>query len=254
MGETLDPLPAGPTACWDRGSTMRVRLYGGALTSAADANVLNGANAAAVMTPSGAWEVIQFAQAELVEERTYRLSRLLRGQGGSEHAIAAPLPVGAPFVLLDEHLIEIARGIGALDRASDLRIVATGRSHDDPSAMAMTLVPQSVALMPLAPVHLRAVRNDAGDISITWIRRTRKDGDAWGIEVPLGEDVEAYDVEILSGSTVKRTLSVSASAATYVSADEIADFGVAQTNLTIRVFQLSSTVGRGFPAQSTFAL
>ncbi|ACI93699.1 gene transfer agent [Afipia carboxidovorans OM5] len=254
MGETLDPLPAGPTACWDRGGTMRVRLYGDALTSAADANVLNGANAAAVMTPSGAWEVIQFAHAELVEERTYRLSRLLRGQGGSEHAIAAPLPVGAPFVLLDEHLIEIARGIGALDRASDLRIVATGRSHDDPSAMAMTLVPQSVALMPLAPVHLRAVRNDAGDISITWIRRTRKDGDAWGIEVPLGEDVEAYDVEILSDSTVKRTLSVSASAATYVSADEIVDFGVAQTNLTIRVFQLSSTVGRGFPAQSTFAL
>jgi hypothetical protein len=189
-----------------------------------------------------------------VDEKTYRLSCLLRGQAGSEYAIASPLPAGAPFVLLDEHLIEIARGIGALDRATDLRIVATGRSHDDPSALAMTLVPQATALMPLSPVHLHAAREDSGDIAISWIRRTRKDGDAWGVEVPLGEDAEAYEIDIMSGSTVKRTLSMNAPAATYSAADEAADFGAPQTSLTIRVFQLSSTVGRGHPAQSTFAL
>jgi hypothetical protein len=98
------------------------------------------------------------------------------------------------------------------------------------------------------------VRNDDGDIAISWIRRTRKDGDAWGVEVPLGEDAEAYEIDIMSGSTVKRTLSVNAPAATYSAADEAADFGAPQTSLTIRVFQLSSTVGRGHPAQSTFAL
>jgi hypothetical protein len=254
MGETLDALPTGPTACWDRGSEMRVRLYGSALASLADANVLNGANAAAVMNADGVWEVIQFAQADLVDDKTYRLSRLLRGQAGSEYAIASPLPAGAPFVLLDEHLIEIARGIGALDRLSDLRIVATGRSHDDPSALAMTLVPQATALMPLSPVHLYAARNDDGDIAVSWIRRTRKDGDAWSVEVPLGEDAEAYEVDIMSGSVVKRTLSTSTLTATYAAADEAADFGGPQTSLTIRVFQLSGTVGRGHPAQSTFAL
>ena len=254
MGETLDALPTGPTACWDRGSEVRVRLYGGAMASLADANVLNGANAAAVMNADGAWEVIQFAQAELVDDRTYRLSRLLRGQAGSEYAIAASLLPGAPFVLLDEHLVEIARGIGALDRVSDLRIVATGRSHDDSSALAMTLVPQATALMPLSPVHLHAARNDDGNIAISWIRRTRKNGDAWGVEVPLGEDAEAYEIDILSGGSVKRTLSVNAPAATYAAADETADFGGPQTSLTLRAFQLSSTVGRGHPAQFTFAL
>jgi len=254
IGETLDALSAGPTGCWDRGGEMRVQLYGGALASLADANVLNGANAAAVMNTDGVWEVIQFAQADLVDEKTYRLSRLLRGQAGSEYAIAAPLPAGAPFVLLDEHLIEIARGIGALDRATDLRIVATGRSHDDPSALAMTLTPQPTALMPLSPVHLHAARDSGGDVAVSWIRRTRKDGDAWGVEVPLGEDSEAYEIEILSGSTVKRTLSVNTPAGTYSSADEAVDFDGMQTSLTIRVFQLSSTVGRGHPAQSTFAL
>jgi hypothetical protein len=48
VGETLDPLPAGPSGRWDRGNTCRVRLYGGALTSVSDARVLAGANAAAV--------------------------------------------------------------------------------------------------------------------------------------------------------------------------------------------------------------
>ena len=56
--------------------------------------VLNGANAAAVQRPDGAWEVLQFANAELVGERTYELSRLLRGQMGSEWAMDEPLAGG----------------------------------------------------------------------------------------------------------------------------------------------------------------
>ena len=56
---------------------------------------------------------------------TYRLSRLLRGQVGSEVAMADALPAGAPFVVLGPHLVPIARG---LDRsraaAAQLRIVA----------------------------------------------------------------------------------------------------------------------------------
>ena len=61
-------------------SRVRVQLYGGALARSRDTHVLDGANAAAVQTPDGAWEVLQFANAELVGARTYELSRLLRGQ------------------------------------------------------------------------------------------------------------------------------------------------------------------------------
>jgi hypothetical protein len=253
IGETLDALPVGPSGCWDRAGKIRVRLYGGALTSVGDLRVLNGASAAAVLNTDGAWEVLQFVNAELVEAGTYEISRLLRGQAGSEYAIANPLPAGAPFVLLDDHLIPIARGLGALDRTIDLRIVATGRGHDDPSALAMTLTPQATALMPLSPVHVSAAR-EAGGIRITWIRRTRRDGDAWGVEVPLGEDIEAYQVEILSGSSVVRTLSSSVPTLLYAYADELADFGAPQTSLHIRVAQLSSTVGRGHPAEFTLTL
>ncbi len=95
VGETLDDLPAGPTARWHNAG-FRVQLYGGAIASVSDSALFSGGNAAAVQHADGAWEVIQFANAELVGDRTYALSRLLRGQAGSEWAMTAPLPAGAP--------------------------------------------------------------------------------------------------------------------------------------------------------------
>ncbi|MEA2943247.1 MAG: hypothetical protein QOD09_3776 [Bradyrhizobium sp.] len=253
IGETLDDLPAGPTARWDRASSVRVKLYGGALASISDAKVLEGGNAAAVRNADGAWEILQFANAELVDGQTYMLSRLLRGQAGSEFAMAGPLPAGAPFVVLGAHMVPIAAGFDALARPMQLRIVASGRNHDDPTAVALTVTPGDTALKPLAPVHVAAVR--AGDgIHISWIRRTRIDGDNWGVEVPLGEESEAYVLEILSGGAVVRSVASTSPQALYAAADELADFGAVQTSLHVRVAQLSSTVGAGYAAEVTLAI
>ncbi|HVV63279.1 MAG TPA: glycoside hydrolase/phage tail family protein [Pseudolabrys sp.] len=249
MGETLDDLPAGPTARWHNAS-FRVQLYGGALSSMEDDAVLAGANAAAVQRADGAWEIIQFANAELVGDRTYLLSRLLRGQAGSEWAMGAPLAAGAPFVLLDANIVTAASGLNALDRALQLRVVAAGRDTADPSALALIATPQATAMRPLAPVHLAARRGDDG-VSLSWIRRARFDGDSWTGEVPLCETSEQYTVDILSGGTVVRTLNVTAPNALYAAADEISDFGAPQTALTFRVAQLSATVGAGFAATAT---
>jgi hypothetical protein len=253
IGETLDPLPAGPTSRWDRANTFRVRLYGGALTSLSDARVLGGGNVAGVQNAEGAWEIVQFAVAELVDVNTYRLSRLLRGQGGSEPAMAALLPAGAPFVLLDKTLLPIARGLDALDRPLSLRVVGNGRSHDDMSAVSVTVTPDRTALLPLAPVHLRAMRKPDG-IHIAWIRRTRIDGDGWTAEVPLGESSEAYRLDILSGATVVRSMACATSQAIYLAADEIADFGAPRPSLHLRVAQISSTVGAGTPIELTLTI
>jgi hypothetical protein len=253
MGETLDALPRGAAACWNAGASLRVRLYGGALTSKTDARVLEGANAAAIRNLSGAWEIVQFAGADLIAPNTYRLSRLLRGQAGSEHAIVDELPAGAPFVVLDEHLLPLARGRDALERTLDLRIVASNRSHDDAAALVLTVTPGPTALRPLSPVHIKAVRQSDG-IHLSWIRRTRIDGDGWAAEVPLGEDVEAYRLDILSGATVVRSIACATPAALYAGADEVADFGAPQTSLRVRVAQISSAVGAGFPTELTLAL
>ena len=244
VGETLDALPAGPTGRWQPAS-FRVKLYGGALTSASDAAVLAGANVAAVRNADGAWEIIQFANAVLTGEREYTLSRLLRGQAGSEWAISSTLAAGSAFVILDQQVITIASGIAALERTLPLRVVAAGRDIGDASALALEATPHATALRPLAPVHVKAVRDGSG-VTLSWVRRTRIDGDSWTGEVPLGEDSERYEIDILSGTTVLRTLSATAPSVLYPAANEIADFGVAQTSLSLRVVQLSATVGRGF--------
>jgi GTA TIM-barrel-like domain/Putative phage tail protein len=252
VGQTLDDLPLGPTGRFDDAGRVRVQLYGGALASISDSLLLGGGNAAAVQRADGAWEVLQFANAELVDELTYELSRLLRGQAGSEWAMGDPLPAGAPFVMLDEHVVPIARGLDMLLRPMQLRVIAAGRDYGDPATLALEATPQATALRPLSPVDLRA-RRSADGVLISWIRRTRTDGDSWSAgDVPLGEEKETYAVDILSGGTVLRTLNASAPSVLYAAADEIADFGAAQSSLSVSIAQISATVDRGFPATVTF--
>ncbi|MFA6266581.1 MAG: glycoside hydrolase/phage tail family protein [Pseudolabrys sp.] len=249
IGETLDDLPAGPTARWHR-LGVRVKLHGGALSSASDLSVFAGANAAALRHADGDWEVFQFAEAELTGDRTYRLSKLLRGQAGSEGAMASLLAGGAPFVLLDGRAVTVASGLDALERPLHLRVVAAGRDTADATALALDVTPGATALTPLAPVHLRAARGGTG-VTLRWIRRTRTDGDGWSGEVPLGEDSEQYAIDILAGTIVLRTLSSATPSVLYAAAAELADFGSAQTSLTVRVAQVSATIGRGFAAQAS---
>jgi hypothetical protein len=215
--------------------------------------LLSGGNAAAVQRGDGAWEVLQFATAELVGDRTYLLSRLLRGQAGSEWAMGAPLAAGAPFVILDANLATLAAGLGALGRALQLRVVAANRDYGDATALILSATPQATALMPLAPVHVKATRDGSG-VTVSWIRRTRLDGDSWVGEVPLGEDSEQYAFDILSGGSVVRTLTATTSSILYAAADELADFGAPQSALHVRVMQVSATVGRGFAADVTLTL
>ncbi|MFL9826233.1 glycoside hydrolase/phage tail family protein, partial [Rhodoplanes sp. SY1] len=253
MGETLDPVPAGPPWRIDRHTVFRVRLVTGGLAAITDAALLAGGNAAVLAAPDGGCEVIQFAAAELVAAGTWRVSRLLRGQAGSEHAIR-PLAAGATFVKLDDVLRTVARGPDMIGRTMTLRVVAASRSHDDASAVVITITPRPTMLQPLAPVHVRGRRSAAG-VTITLVRRTRRDGDSWDVaEVPLGESAEAYEVDILSGGAVVRTLAATAPSVLYAAADEIADFGVAQASLAVRVVQLSATAGRGVAATAVLAV
>ena len=83
-------------------------------------------------------------------------------------------------------------------------------------------------------------------------RRTRFGG-VWtdGADVPLNEESERYEVDILDGPDVVRTISATSPAANYTAAQQTADFGSAQASVAVKVFQISATVGRGWPAAAT---
>jgi hypothetical protein len=137
-----------------------------------------------------------------------------------------------------------------LERSMQMRVIAADRDHGDPAAVALTATPHATALRPLSPVHLRARRDNTG-VHISWIRRTRREGDPWlAGDVPLGEEREAYSLDVLSGANVVRSLEVTQPAALYATADEIADFGAPQASLSVRIAQLSSAVGRGVTAEA----
>ena len=109
----------------------------------------------------------------------------------------------------------------------------------------------ALSLRPFAPVRATARRGPDG-VAISFIRRGRVEADAWEpIDVPLGEDIERYEIDILDGDLVKRTLVASAPSLTYAAADEIADFGAPVVTLDLRIQQMSATAGRGFALAAT---
>jgi hypothetical protein len=86
MVELVSALHAHVSGRWQEAEVV-VKLPVSSLQSRAEVAVLNGANAALVETAAG-WELVQFAHAELVGEETWKLGDLLRGQVGSEDAMA----------------------------------------------------------------------------------------------------------------------------------------------------------------------
>lgn len=108
------------------------KLGGGALASREDGAVLNGANTALIETAYG-WEMMQFADAELVDAGTYRLSRLLRGQQGSEPEMAAGADVGARIVFLTGAEARLEAGDWTGD--VDVQWTAWRRSPDEATAV-----------------------------------------------------------------------------------------------------------------------
>lgn len=241
IGRLTADLPAGPAWRWDRVNSLFVEVATGAqLDSATDDAVLAGANAAAIRTPSGEWEIVQWQSATLLADRHYRLDRLLRGQLGTEAVMGAPTPAGAPFVVLGDSLVQ-AGGTGATWRFTPASLPA-----DDPASRLITAPVAGAALRPYAPSQARLVRAGA-DLVLTWIRRTRTGGDRWDqVEVPLGEDSERYEVDILDGTgAVRRTLATDAPALTYTAAMQAEDFGGGVDALSVAIHQLSRAAGRG---------
>lgn len=244
IGTTQTPLFKAQAGLWDRGPSVRVKIISGALASAEMEAVLNGANVAAIGDGSGAnWEVFQFGDAVLVGERTYELSLRLRGQAGTD-ALGAEWPAGSLFVLLNGAPQQIDLAQSARGLARHYRIGPSQRPYDDPSYQHFIEAFDGIGLRPYAPAHLNAIRDSAGDLAVSWVRRTRIDGDSWqSLDVPLGETSEAYVLKVLQGGAVVRSENISSPAWVYTSAQQASD-GIVGA-FTIEVAQVSDTFGAG---------
>ena len=254
VGRTETVLPRASTGFWDLGPALRVRMSSGKLTSAGKLSVLNGANAMAIGNPdTDTWEVFQFREAVLVAPRIWELSLRLRGQLGTDALMPEEWPIGSQVVLLDRTLTQVNLPLSARGLDRHYRIGLAAKGVDDPSAHQKLRAFDGVGLRPYAPVHIRTERSDSGALEVTWIRRTRIDGDSWtSQEVPLGEESERYLVRVTQDGTLLREATVTAPAWSWSAAAQSAD-GASGT-VTISVAQISARFGPGLARRKSVTL
>jgi hypothetical protein len=260
LGQTLTPLSRGPRDRLDRAARLTVQIEGEALQSRSLPEVLAGANALAIQGPQGEWEVLQFTDAVLIAPETYRLSGLLRGQGGSDPAMADLNPAGAAVVVLSPDLprVSLARAERGLPLVWAAALAGGSASGD--SLAQTSLVWRGLAERPWSPCHLRLTSRADGALAVSWIRRTRLGGDDWGSgdartgDVPLSEAAELYRVQVFKGSQPLRSVETAQTGWLYGAADQAADFLPAErANIRITVAQGSAVTGWG-PTTQVFLL
>ncbi|MGO4402940.1 glycoside hydrolase/phage tail family protein [Bosea sp. RAF48] len=245
IGETLTELPPGPLWRTDRRAALEVLLRGGVMSSVSSDAALAGANALALIGEDGEIEIVTVAQVDLIGPQRFRLSRFVRGMAGSEAAASRHLPPGARVVVLDGAAVTLTTDLSDIGKQQRYRIGPARHDVGDPTMTQVTAEVRSDALLPLSPVRAKARRSGAG-IRLSWVRRTRSDGDSWDLaEVPIGEEGERYEIRVLDGELPIHAEIVNAPEWLYPAAQELAHFGSQQEELSLSLAQLSTTVGRG---------
>lgn len=247
MGVLVTPLNAGPWNIIDEGNIIQIDMNDPnfQVLSDTETNVRNGANAIAVRTSAGDWEVIKYVNAALQSGRRYNLSRLFRGQLGTWPIMEDSVPVGAPVVFLDPTsiipmTIPEARKFDSIDFRYGPNVYPTGSSfYQD-----VTHTGKAVGQLPY-PVADVQFFPGSGEVTFTWKRQTRFGGEGFDeATVPLNEDSEAYEIDLLDGSDVLLS-TVSTTSPTYT-------FTGAPSVFKARIYQMSASVGRGRPVTAIY--
>jgi len=237
---------------WDEITQIDVVLNNGEVDGATSLEVLNGANIGALIGADGRAEIFQWRDAVALGGSAYRLSGLLRGRRGTEDLIASRAP-GDVFVALDANLLRF-EALAAEAAAVRFHRGVTIYDTVETAPATVTKAARGRAERPYAPVQVAGARDGSNNLTITWVRRTRVGGewlDGTGT-VPVSEAAEAYEVEILNGGTVVRTIApLSSASATYLASQQTSDFGSPRPSVSVRVYQISAQVGRGIAAEAT---
>ena len=221
MGQAVTVLGSADPYLIDETNSVDVQLTDVQqwLTSCDEDALADGANLALVGS-----ELVQFGDAAALGQGRFRLSRLLRGRGGSEW-VADDHCAGELFCLIDGNALQ-PLPLPAWLRGSLLTVA-------DRKGSSASLTFGAEAVRPLAPESLSAEVNASGDLAITWLRRSRA-GLGWldEVDAPVGEGREQYSVTI-SATAAEIELTTDAPAA-LLGAAVVASLGAGPAMLEVR--------------------
>lgn len=186
-GTVLTVLGSASPLLFDTTSSVDIELAADDLIlgNATWTQLMQGANLLLLGT-----ELLQFGRAERVTGSIWRLTALLRGRGGTEHAVNDH-SLAERFVLIDSPLVWIDNA--AFGDAANTKIVALGLG--DVTAAESPVINAGLTLRPLSPVHGVVTRLSDGSAHLEWTRRARGTW-AWLdiVDSPLGEAEELWEI------------------------------------------------------------
>ena len=251
-----DPAP-GTVFMTDETNTLTVKMVTGEedLVSVTKLEMLNGANAAALIKTNGEIEIIQYQNVTDNGDGTFTLDTLLRGRRGTDTMAHTHTAFENFIVLAPNDIEKIVLSLAELDASRTYKAVGAGQLFEDGETQALTS--NHRALMPYAVVHQAAAPGASNSIDFSWVRRTRLGGDlqnGFGT-IPLNEDTEEYEIDIKDGpgGTIVRTVTgLTTPAYNYTSANQTTDgFTPPLSSITVTIYQISAQVGRGFAQEVT---
>jgi hypothetical protein len=207
-------------------------------------------------------EIIGFQNASINADGSYTLTGLLRGLRGTEYACNTHKP-GETFILIDESTFS-SKPYTSAEVGQTVLFKATTFGIAVDLAPVQTITLSGAGLKPRPVANIARASDGAGGVTVTWTRCTRYGGnlvDGTGT-VPLNEATEAYNAYILSApyddnafnenaptTYVRAFTGLTSPTFTYTAAQAATDsFSPTTDTLHLVVFQVSATVGNGFPS------
>lgn len=254
VGVVANTLADATATVIDRTNTIEVLIqHGTAPTSSTEAGIIADLSVNLALVGD---EIIQFATVTAGTDGKYNLTGLIRGRYGTENEIGNHYS-GERFILLTEAAIrKLAMASTDVSTTRWFRAISFGNATESGVVKSLTYTGNN-----LKPWSVVGVTGSWGgspnDLTINWDRRSRRLAAALWTPA-LQEGSEDYEVDIMSGSplAVLRTITTTPSAngsvitaatqtCLYDVADVIADGLTPGDPVTVRIYQLSETVGRG---------
>lgn len=208
-------------------------------------------------------EMIFWRDVTVLGPKTARLTGLVRGRRGTdEWARTRDIVAGDLFVMVrsantDHGNALIIHGLDPASRGLRHSYLGVGAGLTERSGLTTDLF--AASLRPWAPAGYLAEAS-GGDVVLSWLRRNRVvENEILDDPIPDlpsdDEASEAYEVDVLDGpgGTVLRTFTgLSSPTVTYTAAQQAADgWTDPLTEVTVKVYQISARVGRGFTQERT---
>ena len=204
-------------------------------------------------------ELILVREALLTSPGNYTCKGLIRGWQGTELLINNLSPSGTKVYRVqvdtqpDTNALSNGKADATLVNGLIGQLVVKGFDQDNslPPTSAITAQPTGRSMKPFAPV---AIEYNGGSSSLSWVRRSRAHFSN-SFVAPINEANESYSLEFYSSSSFSNLILTLTSNTTNLTLTpgQLSNVNVGG-QMFVRVYQVSSFVGKGFAADTTLTI